>query len=248
MKFTLFFMLCLALFCNTLNAEKPVSLKPLLFSYVSHPIVEQQLKPLITEAYRNLGYDIRFVSMQSDRFIKQFESGAVDGDVARLHQLTAFLPSMLLVYKFDSLNLTLQCRPGLSCTQADLDNPDHLLFIPAQTQVFRTLQLSFGAKVYTVRDWSQLIELYNKGKIDRFFWLEGTLLKSGRLPPTSSVDIKTPALELYHILHKSNAHLAPLISTELRRLMEKKTSVGVGKPSDLKMQNSASYSHLGTKS
>ncbi len=107
--------------------------------------------------------------MQSDRFIKQFESGAVDGDVARLHQLTAFLPSMLLVYKFDELNLTLQCRPGLSCTQADLDNPDHLLLIPAQTQVFRTLQLSFGAKVYTVRDWSQLIDLYNEGKIDRFF-------------------------------------------------------------------------------
>lgn len=216
---------CLLWLSFSSGAEQPVRLKPLVFSYVRHPIVELQLKPMITEAYRNLGYEVRFVDMQSDRFIQQFESGAIDGDVARLGQLASVLPSMLLVYQFDQLNLTLQCRPGLSCVEADLENPEQLLFVPAQTQVFKMLQLNYKAQIYTVRDWSQLLDLYKNDKIDRFFWLEGTLLKSGLLPDTSSLQIKTPTLDLYHVLHNSNTELAPLVKAELKKIMQKKTGI-----------------------
>lgn len=224
MKLVFYFVHCLLLSSFFCDAEETTKLKPLVFSYVSHPIIELQLKPRISEAYRKLGYKVRFVNMQSDRFIQQFESGAVDGDVARLGQLTSVLPSMLLVYQFDQINLTLQCRPSLSCTEADLDNPENLLFIPAQSQVFRMLQVSYKAQVYTVRDWSQLIDLYNEGKIDRFFWLEGRKLKTGQLPPTNSLLIKTPQLALYHVLHKSNAELAPLIKAELEKTRQKRAS------------------------
>lgn len=212
------------LFCFSSAAQEAIRLKPLVFSYVSHPIIELQIKPRISEAYRNLGYKVRFVDMQSDRFIQQFESGAVDGDVARLGQLTSVLPSMLLVYQFDQINLTLECRPGLSCTDSDLEDPENILFIPAQNQVFKMLQLNYKAQVYTVRDWSQLIDLYNEGKIDRFFWLEGRKLKTGQLPPTNSLLIKTPQLALYHVLHKSNAELAPLIKAELEKTRQKRAS------------------------
>jgi hypothetical protein len=224
MKLVFYFVHCLLLWSFFCDAEETTKLKPLVFSYVSHPIIELQLKPRLSEAYRKLGYKVRFVNMQSDRFIQQFESGAVDGDVARLGQLTSVLPSMLLVYQFDQINLTLECRPGLSCTEADLEDPENLLFIPAQSQVFRMLQLNYKAQVYTVRDWSQLIDLYNEGKIDRFFWLEGRKLKTGQLPPTNSLLIKTPQLALYHVLHKSNAELAPLIKAELEKTRQKRAS------------------------
>ncbi|MCA1928412.1 hypothetical protein [Rheinheimera sp.] len=224
MKLVFYFVHCLLLWSFFSDAEETTRLKPLVFSYVSHPIIELQLKPRISEAYRKLGYKVRFVNMQSDRFIQQFESGAVDGDVARLGQLTSVLPSMLLVYQFDQLNLTLECRPGLSCTEADLEDPKNLLFIPAQNQVFRMLQLNYKAQVYTVRDWSQLIDLYNEGKIDRFFWLEGNRLKTGQLPQTNSLLIKTPELKLYHVLHNSNAELAPLVKAELEKTRQKRAS------------------------
>ncbi|MBU0914669.1 MAG: hypothetical protein KKF22_19235 [Gammaproteobacteria bacterium] len=224
MKLVFYFVHCLLLLCFFCDAKETTRLKPLVFSYVSHPIIELQLKPIISEAYLKLGYKVRFVNMQSDRFIQQFESEAVDGDVARLGQLTSVLPSMLLVYQFDQINLTLQCRPGLSCDEADLADPKKLLFIPAQSQVFRMLQLNYKAQVYTVRDWSQLIDLYNEGKIDRFFWLEGQRLKSGQLPQTSRLLIKTPQLALYHVLHNSNAELAPLVKVELEKIMQKKAS------------------------
>ena len=227
MKLVFYFVHCLLFCCFFSDAKETARLKPLVFSYVSHPIIELHLKPRISEAYRKLGYKVRFVNMPSDRFIRQFESGAVDGDVARLGQLTSVLPSMLLVYQFDQLELTLQCRPGLSCVEADLDNPENLLFIPAQSQVFRMLQLNYKAQVYTVRDWSQLIDLYNEGKIDRFFWLEGHKLKTGQLPPTNSLLIKTPQLALYHVLHKSNAELAPLVKAELEKTRQKRASADI---------------------
>jgi hypothetical protein len=227
MKLVFYFVHCLLFCCFFSDAKETARLKPLVFSYVSHPIIELHLKPRISEAYRKLGYKVRFVNMPSDRFIRQFESGAVDGDVARLGQLTSVLPSMLLVYQFDQLELTLQCRPGLSCVEADLDNPENLLFIPAQSQVFRMLQLNYKAQVYTVRDWSQLIDLYNEGKIDRFFWLEGHRLKTGQLPQTNSLLIKTPQLALYHVLHKSNAELAPLVKAELEKTRQKRASADI---------------------
>ena len=74
MKLVVYLVHCLLLWCFFCEAEETTQLKPLVFSYVSHPIVELQLKPMITEAYRNLGYEVRFVDMQSDRFIQQFES------------------------------------------------------------------------------------------------------------------------------------------------------------------------------
>lgn len=227
MKLVFYFVHCLLFCCFFSDAKETARLKPLVFSYVSHPIIELHLKPRISEAYRKLGYKVRFVNMPSDRFIRQFESGAVDGDVARLGQLTSVLPSMLLVYQFDQLELTLQCRPGLSCVEADLDNPENLLFIPAQSQVFRMLQLNYKAQVYTVRDWSQLIDLYNEGKIDRFFWLEGHRLKTGQLPQTNSLLIKTPQLALYHVLHKSNAELAALVKAELEKTRQKRASADI---------------------
>lgn len=227
MKLVFYFVHCLLFCCFFSDAKETARLKPLVFSYVSHPIIELHLKLRISEAYRKLGYKVRFVNMPSDRFIRQFESGAVDGDVARLGQLTSVLPSMLLVYQFDQLELTLQCRPGLSCVEADLDNPENLLFIPAQSQVFRMLQLNYKAQVYTVRDWSQLIDLYNEGKIDRFFWLEGHRLKTGQLPQTNSLLIKTPQLALYHVLHKSNAELAPLVKAELEKTRQKRASADI---------------------
>ncbi|WP_127024767.1 hypothetical protein [Rheinheimera mangrovi] len=227
MKMVFYFVHCLLFCCFFSDAKETARLKPLVFSYVSHPIIELHLKPRISDAYRKLGYKVRFVNMPSDRFIRQFESGAVDGDVARLGQLTSVLPSMLLVYQFDQLELTLQCRPGLSCTEADLEDPENLLFIPAQNQVFRMLQLNYKAQVYTVRDWSQLIDLYNEGKIDRFFWLEGHRLKTGQLPQTNSLLIKTPQLALYHVLHKSNAELAPLIKAELEKTRRKRASADI---------------------
>jgi hypothetical protein len=227
MKLVFYFVHCLLFCCFFSDAKETARLKPLVFSYVSHPIIELHLKPRISEAYRKLGYKVRFVNMPSDRFIRQFESGAVDGDVARLGQLTSVLPSMLLVYQFDQLELTLQCRPGLSCVEADLDNPENLLFIPAQSQVFRMLQLNYKAQVYTVRDGSQLIDLYNEGKIDRFFWLEGHRLKTGQLPQTNSLLIKTPQLALYHVLHKSNAELAPLVKAELEKTRQKRASADI---------------------
>ncbi len=224
MKLVFYFVHCLLLSSFFCDAEESTKLKPLVFSYVSHPIIELQIKPRISEAYRNLGYKVRFVDMQSDRFIQLFESGAIDGDVARLGQLTSVLPSMLLVFQLDQLDLTLECRPGLSCTDSDLEDPENTLFIPAQNQVFKMLQLNYKAQVYTVRDWSQLIDLYNEGKIDRFFWLEGHRLKTGQLPQTNSLLIKTPELKLYHVLHNSNAELAPLVKAELEKMRLKRAS------------------------
>lgn len=221
MKHLLLYSLCLALFCSSPGAGQ---MKPLLFSYTSHPIIERDLIPLLTEAYRNLGYETSFVNMPSDRFIQQFESGSLDGDVARLNQLTGLLPSMRLVYKFDEISMTLRCRPGISCEEADLDNPKNIIFIPAQTQVFSFLQLNYKAKIYTVRDWSQITEMYYAGKLDRFFWLEGNLLQNHKTPKTNSFMIKTQPLDIYHVLHESQAELIPLISAELERLIAKKAA------------------------
>jgi len=47
------------------------------------------------------------------------------------------------------------------------------------------------------------------------------------LPPTNSLLIKTPQLALYHVLHKSNAELAPLVKAELEKTRQKRASADI---------------------
>ncbi len=39
------------------------------------------------------------------------------------------------------------------------------------------------------------------------------------------MQIKTPTLDLYHVLHNSNTELAPLVKAELKKIMQKKTGI-----------------------
>jgi len=194
--------------------------KSLLLSYTSHPEVEQVFIPLLRQAYHNLGYQVRFVNVQSDRFPQLVQQQQVDGDVARLSQMSELAGVTLEVYKLADINLSLLCRPHLPCDKSMLYQPIELIYTPANSQIYQYLQLNFHARLATSRDWQQLLQLYQQGKIDRLIWVGSTDKLPDDLKQTRQVSILDKPLSVFHILHKSRAALVPQIQAELERLMQ----------------------------
>ena len=179
----------------------------LTLSYVSHPVTENVLVPLIRESYQSLGLNINFMAVEAERGLRLLQEGMVDGDVARTDLVLATLDNVVTVAKLDELKLELHCRPGLQCKLDDLTNPGVLLFFPESARSVRELDLKITAQKYHVRDWSQLVLLYNADKVDRFLWVSSTLTCVNPVANTSAVVIPAAPIEIYHVIHKSKSDL-----------------------------------------
>ncbi|WP_337878689.1 hypothetical protein [Rheinheimera sp.] len=192
--------------------------KSLLLSYTSHPEVEQKFIPLLRLAYQNLGYQVRFINVQSDRFPLLIQQQQVDGDVGRLIQMTELVSVTVPVYHLTDAQVSLRCRPGIRCEESMLYQQDELIYTTANTQIYQHLKLHFHARMETSRDWQHIVELYKLGRVDRFIWVGTAGVVPDGIKETKAVLLKTPALPLYHILHQSKADLVPLVRSELERL------------------------------
>ncbi|MBV2129217.1 hypothetical protein [Arsukibacterium indicum] len=205
------------------NNAGTISSQTINLSYVSHPVVETVLLPLIRSAYQNIRVEVKFTAVETERGLRLLQDGMVDGDVARTGQVLAKLDNVITVAKLAELKLELHCRPGVQCKLNDLTDPEVLLFFPESARTLKELDLQITAQKYHLRDWSQLIAMYDAGKVDRFLWISSSLDCASPVANTTVVAIPTAPIDLYHVIHASKlALLEPLksaINNELELLI-----------------------------
>lgn len=191
----------------------------LTFSYTSHPVVDKVLLPLIRQAYQNLGIEVEFIAVESQRAQQLLNDGLVDGDVARIGQVASRIPNVVLVALLDKLSLSLRCRPDIQCNTEDVNNAELRIFMASSRATLAFLNLNYKAELYPLRDWNQINVMYQQNKIERFLWIEGTLASSPVVDGAVVLPLESTPLDLYHILHKSHAYLAPQANQQLELLL-----------------------------
>ena len=191
----------------------------LTLSYTSHPIVNAVLLPLVQQAYQNLGIEVEFVAVESQRAQQLLKDGLVDGDVARLAQVASRIPNVVSVALLDKLSLSLRCRPDIQCNTEDVNNAQFRIFMASSRATLTLLDLNYKAELYPLRDWNQINVMYQQNKIERFLWIEGTLASSPVVDGAVILPLESTSLDLYHVLHKSHAHLAPKVAKQLEFLL-----------------------------
>jgi len=192
----------------------------LTFSYTSHPIVESVLLPVVRQAYQNLGIEVEFVAVESQRAHQLLRDGLVDGDVARLSEVAYRMQNVVLVTMLDKLSLSLRCRPDIPCTTEDVNNTKLRIFMASSRTTLAFLNLNYKAELYPLRDWSQINEMYQQNKIERFLWIEGTLTLSPVVENVVVLPLDSKPLEIYHLLHKSYAYLVPQATAQIELLLD----------------------------
>lgn len=191
----------------------------LTFSYTSHPIVDAVLLPLVQQAYQNLGIEVEFVAVESQRAQQLLKDGLVDGDVARISAVANRIPNIVSVALLDKLSLSLRCRPDIQCNIEDVNNAQLRIFMASSRATLTLLDLNYKAELYPLRDWNQINVMYQQNKIERFLWIEGTLASSPVVDDAVILPLESKPLEIYHILQKSHAYLAPKVVKQLELLL-----------------------------
>tara|TARA_R110002126_G_scaffold161549_8_gene309390 strand:- start:3157 stop:3756 length:600 start_codon:yes stop_codon:yes gene_type:complete len=186
-----------------------------MLGYVSHPLTDNVLLPLIRKSYQNIGLEVSFMAVEAERGLRLLEDGMVDGDVVRTTLVLDNLNGVIKVAKLGEFTVELHCRPGIRCQLDDLTNPGVLIFFPESARAVKTLELQITAKKYHVRDWSQLVQLYHAGKVDRFLWVSSTLNCVHPATNTSVVALPVAPIDIYHVIHQSNAALAAPLKHEI---------------------------------
>ncbi|MDX1539204.1 hypothetical protein [Arsukibacterium sp.] len=197
------------------TATEPEPSQTINLSYVSHPVIDTVLLPVIRTAYQNLGLKVNFIVVEAERGLRLLQDGMVDGDVARTGIVLAKLDNIITLTKLDELTLELHCRPGIQCKLADLTNPGVLIFFPESARTVKELQLMITAQKYHVSSWTKLVELYQADKIDRFLWIRSSLTCKSPVAETTIVTIPTAPIEIFHVIHKSKSDLQQLLTTEI---------------------------------
>lgn len=222
-------LLCASLFSVQLSAKGTVP-RALVFSYTNHPTTQQYYLPIVRQAYQNLGIELQLVEAGTERFIQLYQEGKIDGDIARIGLLKQLLPSLLLVYQLDEMQVSYHCSARVSCSIADLTDPQLLIFTPVVKKVQQMIKLQILAKTYEVNNWQQLLDLYQQQKADRFLMADGRYFHTTLTASAQRISIPHMPLPFYHVLHHQHNQLAPLVTAEITKVMAAYPALSQAKP------------------
>ena len=189
--------------------------KHLIISYGHHPTMDRIILPRVQKAYQKLGIQVDFVPTNTERFVKLFQQNLVDGDVARINRLQQQMPDLVDVALIDQVQASYHCRPTIPCSLKDLADPDLRIYLPAIEHGLAAMEIKIRAKLYIVNDWNQLLMMYNRGRIDRFIWLNSEHYHNAELTGTVRLNIPHPQTELHHVLRKKHSAIFPKIKTAI---------------------------------
>ncbi|MBL4631682.1 MAG: hypothetical protein JKY14_11165 [Paraglaciecola sp.] len=204
---------------NIQAQDKP---KHLTFSYVNHPVIINDIAPIVQRAYLELGIHIELVMLPSSRNLKAIESGEVDGDIA-FSNLLLKDRDMLIKIKpsFGSSILVLLCLPDIQCKQDVLFNNNSIV---TTDTIYESL-LKFYSQhrsdsFYTINDLSAIPNLL----VQKRFQYGVYVLRENQ---TMSADfqhlqvVKLIKSDIYHTIHKKYGFMKDEISAALQRAIAK---------------------------
>lgn len=223
-KFTdyLFFgVLCMSFFLHDYaNAhDKPTRMT---FSYVDHPVIVNDLIPIVQRAYLELGIQLKLVVHPSSRNLKAVESGKVDGDIAysdlllKGHDTLVKIEPALVTSVF-----VLLCQTDVPCSKQVLFNNNVIVSTDTTYQgLLNFYQAPLSNAFYTINNLSIIPELLIQKRFKYGIYVLG---ESQSMSPQIQ---QLKVIELFktqtHLtIHQKYTFMKEEISAALQRSMDK---------------------------
>jgi hypothetical protein len=208
------------------TAQQPQRPQTMTFSYVDHPAMVNLIIPLIRDTYLKLGIKTEFVAQPSNRNLLLVDKNLVDGDVGYMRIVLAGYQNMITVEPaLVSGIFTLLCKPQLKCTPAVLADAQQTI---VSTSVSKNgMDVGFRGEIhsqfYIVNDLTLIPKFIRNGRFDYAIY-PTTEQELAQMDLTGLQYVKLFQSDLYHVLHKKYAFMAPEISAALAAtLAQKKT-------------------------
>lgn len=188
-----------------------------LLNHVSHPATDL-FKPIITKSYQDIGINVEYVSMTSERGIISVNSGLIDGDVIRVEKAVEEFPAIITVKpRLTRVNFYLICAQNRPCDNTVLAS-NVAIFASKRsiTLLSDYLPASFSGELVEIDRIAMIPELIKKKRGD--YGIYGSTV--GRISTDISLNFQSyliDSFDSYHIIHEKHAPLIP----ELERAIQK---------------------------
>ena len=200
--------------------DKPTQMT---FSYIDHPVIVNEITPIVRQAYLELGIQIELVMLPSSRNLKAVESGKVDGDLAYSDLLLKGYDSLIKIEpQLATSVFVLLCLPNVECSQEVLfDNNNAIV----STDTTHKGLMSFYSKplsnaFYTINNLSIIPDLLVQERFQYGIYVFGEY--QAMSPDIQQLKvIELFKTQTHHTVHQKYAFMKDEISAALQRSMDK---------------------------
>ena len=222
---TVFLLCCVISFGLLFNASVCAKDKPthMTFSYIDHPVIVNDVIPIVRRAYLELGIQIELVMLPSSRNLKAVESGKVDGDIAYSDLLLEGYESLIKIEpQLATSVFVLLCLPDVQCNQEVLfDNNNAIV----STDTTHKGLMSFYSKplsnaFYTINNLSIIPDLLVQERFQYGIYVFGEY--QAMSPDIQQLKvIELFKTQTHHTIHQKYGFMKNEISAALQRSMDK---------------------------
>lgn len=213
--------LCMSFFLHDYASanDKP---KRMTFSYVDHPVIVNDVIPIVRRAYLELGIQLKLVVHPSSRNLKAVESGKVDGDIAysdlllKGHDTLVKIEPALVTSVF-----VLLCQPDVQCSKQVLFNNNVIVSTDTTYQgLLNFYQTPLSNAFYKINNLSIIPKLLIQERFKYGIYVFGEYQSiSPQIQPLKIIELfKT---QTHHTVHQKYAFMKEEISAALQRSMNK---------------------------
>jgi hypothetical protein len=206
--------------------QERVRPQKMTFSYVNHPVIVNELIPIVREAYASLGIETQYIEQPSDRNLREINKGLLDGDVVFSRLLLVNYPDLILIEPpLVTSIFILICQPQLICDNSVIEDPSKLLVL---TDASHTgLKQWFGNEpkigLYIINNLSTIPQLVTDRRADYGMYV----MSASQLKQIDETNFHYHELfrtESYHILNPKYAYLKADVENAIRQVIAKTES------------------------
>ena len=200
--------------------DKPTHM---IFSYVDHPVIVNDIIPIVQRAYLEVGIQIELVMLPSSRNLKAVESGKVDGDIAYSDLLLKGHDSLIKIEpQLTTSIFVLLCLPDVQCNQEVLfDNNNAIVSTDTTHQGLMSFYPQpLSDAFYTINNLSIIPNLLVQNRFQYGVYVLGEF-------QTMSPDIQQLKMvelfktQTHHTIHQKYAFMKEEIGAALQHSMDK---------------------------
>lgn len=211
---TRFLVLSCVLATSYLSAEtiKRGQGNPFIIGYLNHPRVKNFYKPIIENAYKEIGISVRFEPVGGERGMRLLSKEMTDADVIRYDVVTQNSNIIAVGPVISRAGSYLFCVHSHDCHKDVIDNPDNAIAVT--TRFYHNMQKTsfpLAANILEFDDFNRVVTLLINGRFNY------AILPADEVELDNLTELGfsyTPLVEynLVHVIHKKHAHLQQQIA------------------------------------
>lgn len=192
------------------------------FSYVNHPVIVEQILPILTRAYSRLGIEVEFVEQPSKRNLRLASSGMTNGEAAYSDLLISLYPNLMLVGPdFVESIFVLLCHRTSPCEEEVLFDPEQTLVLTDASHdglnvIYRR---KLVANIYSINHLKQIPRLVDGRRLAYGIYVTTNNDTSlAAFPDLTHIELFRT--KTHHVLNDEFKSLAPKVAEAIRLEME----------------------------